>query len=86
MNDKPRFIVHGITAEAWAERYRIEPLTYPCDRCNRPCTTTIPFAQGTLRGLQSPRCECGNEKTPFVIVRDPKYGDLFAGEPPQRKK
>lgn len=41
------------------------------------CTTTIPFVQGTLRGLQAPPCECGNERTPFGLVRDPAYGDLF---------
>lgn len=30
--------------------------------------TSIPFAQGHLRGLQAPRCACGNERTPFAII------------------
>jgi hypothetical protein len=53
-------------------------------------TTTRPFAQGTIRGLEAPPCPCGyhdvpegatdktvRNGTPFAIVRDPKVGDLF---------
>ena len=79
MNDAPRLFVHGVTTEAWIARYGIEPFSYPCYVCGRSLTTTRPFAQGTLRGLQAPTCECGDELTPFVIVRDPRYGDLFTG-------
>lgn len=79
MNGAPRFIVYGVAAEQWATRYGLEAFSYPCSECGRMCTTSIPFAQGTLRGLQSPRCECGNEKTPFAMVRDSKHGDLFTG-------
>lgn len=77
---KLRMIVHGITAEAWAKRWGIQPFSYPCSECGRMCTTSIPFAQGTLRGLQSPVCECGNERTPYGVVRDPAHGDLFDGD------
>ncbi len=80
MNDRPRLYVHGITAEAWAKRFGIEVFTHPCSDCGRACTVSIPFAQGQLRGLQSPPCVCGNDKTPFGLVRDPKYGDLLANE------
>lgn len=79
MNGKPRLYVHGITAEEWTRRYGVQPFSYPCHDCGRMCTTTIPFAQGTLRGLASPTCACGNEKTPYAMVRDPAYGDLFSG-------
>lgn len=79
MNGKARLIVHGVTAEEWTARYGVEPFSHPCFDCGRMCTTTIPFAQGTLRGLQAPRCECGNDRTPYALVRDPAYGDLFTG-------
>lgn len=79
MNGKPRLYVHGVTADRWTARYGIEAFTAPCSECGRTCTTSIPFAQGALVGLQSPPCECGNERTPFGIMRDPKYGDLFSG-------
>lgn len=82
MNGKPRFYVHGISAEAWSKRYGVEAFSYPCSECGRMCTTTLPFAQGQLRGLQAPPCPCGNEKTPFGLVRDPKYGDLFSPNEP----
>lgn len=42
-------------------------------------TISRPFAQGQLRGLMAPPCECGNEMTPYGIVRDSKYGDLLTG-------
>lgn len=79
MNGKARLYVLGVTVQEWTRRYGVEPFTYPCSECGRPCTTSLPFVQGTLRGLQSPPCECGNDRTPFCLVRDPKYGDLFSG-------
>lgn len=75
----PRLYVLGETAERWTVRFGVEPFTHPCSACGRPCTTSIPFVQGTLRGLQAPPCPCGNERTPFALVRDPKHGDLFDG-------
>jgi len=79
MNGKPRFVVHGVTAEQWTRRFGIEAFSHPCSECGRMCTTSLPFAQGELVGLQSPPCECGNVKTPFALMRDPKYGDLLNG-------
>lgn len=73
------YIVHGVSAEAWSRRWGVEIFTHPCSECDYPCRTTIPFVQGQLRGLQAPPCPCGNDKTPFGVVRDPKYGDLFSG-------
>lgn len=81
MNDKPRFYVHGVSAEAWARRYGITVFSHPC-MCGRLCTISLPFAQGVLRGLQAPPCACGNERTPYGLVRDPKYGDLLSGVEP----
>lgn len=72
-------IVHGITAAQWAERHDLEPYTRSCSECGADCTTSIPFAVGQLRGLASPQCACGNERTPYCVVRDARYGDLFGG-------
>lgn len=77
MNGLPRFYVHGVSAKAWSRRFGIEVFSHPCSECGRMCTTSLPFAQGQLRGLQAPPCACGNVKTPFGLVRDAKYGDLF---------
>jgi len=77
--DKPRFFVFGVTVEEWTRRYGVEPFSYPCYVCGRTLTTTRPFVQGTLRGLQAPTCECGDDLTPFVLVRDRRYCDLFTG-------
>jgi hypothetical protein len=87
VNGKPRFIVHGVTAEAWSKRWGVSIFEHPCTSCGRPRRTTIPFAQGTLRGLMAPPCACGNIKGPFGLVRDARYGDLFTGseEPPRRR-
>jgi hypothetical protein len=79
MNGKPMLVVYGVTAEEWTARYGVEAFSYPCDGCGTMLATTVPFAQGALRGLQAPRCACGNELTPFGVVRDPAYGDLFTG-------
>jgi len=74
-----RLTVLGATAEQWTARYGVQPYSHPCSRCGLVLTTTEPFAKGTLRGLRAPTCRCGNERTPYVVVRDPKYGDLFTG-------
>ena len=74
-----RLTVHGVTAEQWTARYGVEPYSHSCSRCGRVLTTTEPFAKGTLRGLRAPTCACGNERTPYVVVRDPRHGDLFTG-------
>lgn len=71
--------VHGVSAEAWAARHDLEPYTRPCSRCGAMLTTIRPFAVGTMRGLAAPVCACGNERTPYCVVRDARYGDLFTG-------
>lgn len=87
MNGKVRLYVYGITVEAWTARYGVQPFSYPCYQCGRMCTTTIPFVQGTLRGLQAPPCECGHPYPPYAMVRDSAYGDLFTGtEVPTKPK
>jgi len=72
--------IHGVTAEAWASRYGLEPSVYPCSECGAPCVMSVPFAVGQLRGLMCPPCACGNANTPYCLVRDPKYGDLLTQE------
>jgi len=81
-----RFLyIYGITAEQWAARYGIIPFTDKCE-CGRDLTTSIPWAQGSLRGLRAPPCECGNENRPYCVVRDSRYGDLFTGVEAQISK
>jgi len=80
MNGEPVFLVYGATTEEWTARYGVEPFSHPCDECGAMLRTSIPFIQGTLRGLRAPACACGNELTPFTLVRDPRYGDFFTGE------
>lgn len=74
----PRLFIHGVTAEAWATRHRIEVFSHPCSECGRMCTVSLPFAQGQFRGLQAPPCICGNKRTPYGLVRAAKYGDLLS--------
>jgi hypothetical protein len=86
----PRLYVHGVTVEQWTARYGVEPFTTHCPDCGAPMTTSRPFVQGTLRGLEAPRCPCWPPENPdpnvvqswppFALVRDPKYGDLFDGD------
>lgn len=79
---RDRLVIHGISAEAWARRYDIEPCSAPCQDCGVMRTTTVPFACGQLRGLMAPKCECGQEGVPYCLVRDPRHGDLFTGGGP----
>jgi hypothetical protein len=75
-NRKRWLLVHGVTTEAWAKRWDIEPYTRPCSECGQGLTTTEPFAVGDLRGLKCPTCPCGNERTPYCVVA--ARGDLLA--------
>mgnify|MGYP000927363090 CR=1 FL=1 len=78
--DSSRFLTaHGVCPKAWAARHELLPFTHPCDECGEPLTTTLPFAQGQFRGLRAPECSCGNEQTPYCLVRERRFGDLFTG-------
>lgn len=71
----------------WAKKYDIEPFSHPCKNCGRLFTTTIPFFQGQFHGLIARECECGSDdRPPYCMVRDPKYGDLFSGSSPKKTK
>ncbi len=77
---RSRFLrVYGINPEKWAAQHDLEQFNYPCSACGAMLTTSIPFAYETFRGLVAPKCACGNESTPYAIVRDARYGDLFTG-------
>lgn len=80
----PRLYVYGVTVESWTRKYGVQPFSHPCAGCGTILTTSIPFAQGTLRGLEAPECVngCHNEasRPPYALVRDPKHGDLFDGD------
>ena len=71
-------MVLGVSAASWTRRFGVEPFTHPCSQCGAPRTTSIPFIQGELRGLAAPVCECGHAQPPYVVVRDPRLGDLLA--------
>lgn len=77
MNRKRFLLVYGVSAESWAQRHDLEQYTRPCSQCGAMLTTSIPFASGTLRGFTAPACTCGNENTPYVVVRQAGHGDLF---------
>ena len=89
MNGHPRVFVHGVTAEEWSARYGIEVFKLPVLRVRTNVHDLDPLrARNPARAPVSP-CPCGNEKTPFGLVRDPKHGDLFTGtevSTPCRKK
>lgn len=67
----------GVSAESWAKRYGIEPFSTTCYTCGAMLESTVPFAKGTLRGLTSPPCACGNLNPPYCVVRVWWAGDLF---------
>jgi hypothetical protein len=72
--------VLGVDPVRWAERWGIEPFSHPCNTCGAVRTASIPFVRGTLRGLYSPPCACGDRSwTPYCMVRDYRVGDLFDG-------
>lgn len=70
MRSPPRLYVYGVTVERWTRRHGVEPFSHPCFKCGRLLTTSIPFMQGRVPGLQAPTCECGNEQTPYAVVLD----------------
>ena len=72
-------IAHGACPKSWAKKYDIEPFDLDCSKCGETMTTSLPFTVGQFRGLVAPQCYCGNEDTPYCIVRDFRFGDLFSG-------
>lgn len=79
MNLERFLVVLGADPVRWAARYGISPISAPCSECGAILDTDIPFAYETFRGLKAPTCSCGNKYTPYCLVKDPKYGDLFTG-------
>lgn len=67
--NRDRFLLfYGVDPQRWSRRYGIEPASVPCYECGAELFTSIPFAQGDLRGLIAPRCKCGFENTPYCVV------------------
>ena len=70
-NGKGFLRVYGVSAEAWARRYGIEPFEGPCQGCGKTLRTSVPFViTGTrIRWLEAPPCDCGNEdRIPYCFV------------------
>jgi hypothetical protein len=61
-------LVYGIDIQTWAARHDLEPFSYPCGTCGASLYTSLPFAFASMRGLVAPRCECGNDRTPYCAV------------------
>lgn len=75
----PRLYVHGVSAEEWCARYGLEAVSAPCSGCGAEKRTARPFVQGSLRGLGSEPCPCGDEsEAPYCLVRD--GGGLLDGD------
>ena len=86
MREPVRFLVFGVSAAEWTRRYGVQPFEYPCYVCGRLLATSIPFAQGELRGLAAPQCACGDKQGPYAAVRDPALGDLLMDVPARSSK
>lgn len=80
------FIAHGVDPVEWAARYGLDAFTAECYRCNAPCTTTLPFADGNLRGLVAPVCPCGHPTPPYCLVAIGGTGALSDLFPPSRRR
>jgi hypothetical protein len=63
-----RLIIHGADPVKWARRYGIQAFTADCYGCGAARECTLPFAQGKLRGLIAPVCECGKANPPYCMV------------------
>jgi hypothetical protein len=60
----------GVNVPRFMRRWGLEAFTSPCPDCSAPMTTTVPYAQGAMRGLVAPRCACGSENIPYCIAWD----------------
>lgn len=61
----------------WAERFQIEAFEVNCKDCKEILKTTIPFFTKEFRGLISPKCICGNNDTPYCLVKAPGFTEFF---------
>lgn len=77
MNRDKFLRILGANPDTWATRYGLTARERPCPRCGRLLQLSIPFAYGRYRGLMCAPCECGNRRTPYSFVVDPKRGDLL---------
>lgn len=69
IGSRRRFLsVHGVDPRKWAERHGITPFAAKCTVCGRELVTTVPIAFKSWRGLAAPKCECGNEDTPYCVT------------------
>lgn len=87
MNRDRFLILHGVDPVRWAKRHGIEPASHPCYQCGAELRTTLPFAQGELRGLISPPCACGFEHTPYCVVHPRMHMETYLlQQAPKRQK
>ena len=78
MNRTRFLLVLGADPVRWARRFDIVPFSHPCSRCGAELTTSVPFIYDDMRGLVAPTCACGNERTPYGMVR--AHGDILTSK------
>lgn len=66
----PKLILYGFDFDKWVERWDLcPPEDIPCPKCGTPRSPTLPFQQGTLRGVLSKPCICGySSKAPMSFI------------------
>lgn len=53
---------------AWAKRYLLPVEAEPCHNCGKMLTPSVPFAEGYLRGLETPEHGCPARYTHRVMI------------------
>lgn len=77
MNKQFFLLLHNEDPALWAERFQIEAFEVRCKECKEILKTTIPFFTKEFRGLISPKCTCGNNDTPYCLVKAPGFAEFF---------
>jgi len=59
-----------VDPQQWADRYGFKIETRRCPRCAKNVLINIPYAHGTIRGLEGLECEapCKNQMSVFTTV------------------
>lgn len=81
MISEPILTIHGQDPTRWAARHGLRVSDLPCSECSTLLRPSVPFAAGEFRGLRCPPCGCGNQSTPYIVVRAAQYGDLLTRRP-----
>lgn len=66
----PRIVLYGFDLQKWMSKWGLDPIDpIPCPKCGTPRAPTLPYLQGSLRGVLSEPCSCGNKSNaPYSFV------------------